>query len=290
MQTTERPLGQRLLRGIGRLLATVFVLGLIGLVAYLASERNASAYSLKQEAGQLVVQKGRMLPTGSEPWTPTDSKLADAYAPIPLEGTTPSSTVLTQTFRDRDELDRALFGVLETLARPRVSSEDPKVVDRGLYYVRRMERLSGLTSEQRTTLERLQSEIAWHLARNKLDQARQLLSEALSQLEVASTGQTENARRANQLAAQIVAPTREFEDTLRKLLAGVPAPPPAKSPNEEKPPEPTKTPEAAATPDATEPRASQKPPESVVTPEPATTTQPAQEPPEPPTVDGDALN
>ena len=48
---SDRSFGQRLWSGLMRLLSTAFILGLAGLVAYLASERNARTYSLAVEKG-----------------------------------------------------------------------------------------------------------------------------------------------------------------------------------------------------------------------------------------------
>lgn len=218
---TDRSIGQRVWSGFLRIVSTAFILGLAGLVAYLASERNARTYSLSAQKGQLVVHKGRMWPWGTEPWKPNDPALADAYAPIPLEDITPEGSLLQQTFGDRDELDRALFGVLDQLARPRIASDDPKEVDRGVHFVRRMQNLSGLTQEQRASVEKLQSEFAWYLARFKLEQARQILSDALGQLDLASVGSSKNAQKANQLAAEIAQPARYFEESLRRALGGM---------------------------------------------------------------------
>src|SRR5262245_52013685 len=141
--TSARPFGRRVMTGLSRFLITLLVVGLLGLVGWLASERNARMYSLRTEADKLVVLKGRMLPMGSDPWTPGDAQLADAYAPIPLEGTQPEPTLMQVQFADRDELDRALFRVLESLARPRIKAPDEKSLEQGLYYLRRAQLLSG---------------------------------------------------------------------------------------------------------------------------------------------------
>jgi hypothetical protein len=218
----SRPLGHRLATGFRRLLTFLAVVALLGLVSFLASERNARTYSVEVRSDQLVVLKGRMLPVGTARWAPSDPALAETYAPIPLEGYRVESSLLAKRFDDRDELDRALFGVLEQLARPRLDSDEPKTLERGFAYLRRAKRLPGITQEQRTSLGRMESELSWYQARLKLEQARQLLSEALSQLEIAGTGRNRNSEKANQLAARIAAPTRQYEDVLRRSLAGVP--------------------------------------------------------------------
>ena len=218
----SRPFGSRLATGFKRLLTFVVVVALIGLVAFLASERNARTYSLEVRGDQLIVLKGRMLPAGTAPWQPRDPALAETYAPISLDGYRVEASLLAKRFDDRDELDRALFGVLEQLARPRLASDEPKTLEQGFAYLKRARRLPAISQEQRATLARMESELAWYQARVKLEQARQLLVEALSQLEVAGAGRNRNSERANQLAARIAAPTRQYEDTLRRALAGVP--------------------------------------------------------------------
>jgi hypothetical protein len=229
MDSSKQPLMRRVMTGLTRFLVTLFLLGLVGLVAWLASERNARMYSVRAEADKLVVLKGRMLPVGSDPWAPGDPTLADAYAPIPLEGSPPDPTLLQARFADRDELDRALFGVLEGLARPRIKSEDPKALEQGVYYLRRAQLLTGLSQEQRANLQRMQVDIAFYQARVKLEQARQMMAEALAQLELASSNPGPNADRARQMARSLEGPAHGIEEALKETGAAQspPSAPPA---------------------------------------------------------------
>ena len=220
--TSSRPLGQRVAAGARRLVTFAVVVALLALVGYLASERNARTYALEVRGDHVFVLKGRMLPVGAAPWQPKDPTLAETYAPIPLQGHRVEGSVLAERFNDRDDLDRALFGLLEQLARPRLASDDPKALAEGFAYLRRAKRLPAITQDQRALLARMESELAWYQARLKLEQARQLLGEALGQLEVASIGRNRNSEKAGQLAAQIAAPARQFEDSLRRALAGLP--------------------------------------------------------------------
>ncbi len=241
-QQNRPSLGRRATSAFTRLLVTVLILGLGGAVAFLLSQLNARTFSLVQENGQLVVMKGRMLPVGAVPYQPGDARMADAYAPIALEGKDVSSLV-TRTFTERDELDRALFPVLEGLARPKVAAEDPAVVDKGLYYLRRAELLSGLTEEQRRSLEGMKAEAAFFQARQKLEQARREVTEALVQLKVAAESRNRNTQRANQMLGTVGPAAQALEAALRAadaLLLGA-----------ENPPAPTQTtppPAAPATP------------------------------------------
>ncbi len=208
-----------------RMLVTLLLLGLIGLVAWLASERNARTFSLRAENDKLVVLKGRMLPMGADAWTPGDPMLADAYAPIPLEGARPDAALLQSHYSDRDELDRALFRLLEELARPRIHSDDEQTLEQGLYYLRRAQRLTGISQEQRLALDQMQADVAFYQARSKLEQARRMVADAVTQLELAAEAQGPNAERARQMAASIVGPARALERSLRDASRGAPVQP-----------------------------------------------------------------
>ena len=118
------------------------MLGLLGAVLVLLSELNARTYRMSVVDGKLVIDKGRLLPFGTEAYRPQDLGLQDAYAPLDLRGH--SVGMLTeQSFNERDELDRALFGVMQAVARPLVKSDKPQELDQGLEILRRMEKLPG---------------------------------------------------------------------------------------------------------------------------------------------------
>src|SRR5258706_11658017 len=142
--------GSKLATALKRLLVAAVVLALGGATGFLLSQENARTFTLQVRNGQLVVLKGKMLPMGADPWRP-ERALVDAYAPIDLKGSQPYG-VLNIKFTERDELDRALFTVLEGLAKPRVAADDPRELNDGLYYLRRADRLAGLSDEQRISL------------------------------------------------------------------------------------------------------------------------------------------
>lgn len=232
--TPQQGFGYRAKRAFTRLVTALLVLGMGGVVVVLLSQLNARTFTLELMHGELVVMKGRLLPVGAAPFRPGDARLADAYAPLPVEGQDVSS-LLTQSFTERDELDRALFPVLEALARPRIASDAPEQVERGVYYLRRAERLTGLTEEQRTSLKGMQAEVAYYQARQKLDDARKLLAEALGQLKLASESENRHARAASQMLNALSPSTTALEAALREAVhtlsaprkAEEPAPPPA---------------------------------------------------------------
>ncbi len=206
--------GTRLLHALRTVVVLLLVVGLGGATVYALSMLNVRTFTLEVRAGQLVVLKGRMLPWGADPWTPADSILADAYAPLDLEGNT-ALAVVGPRYEDRDELDRALFQVLELLARPRLASDAPKDLDKGLALVRRAEKLTGLTEAQRTTLKKMQADVAFFLARTRLDDARRQLEEALAQLKLAAESDTRNRPQATLMLLAVEPQVKLLATTLR---------------------------------------------------------------------------
>ncbi|MBJ6761984.1 IF-2 protein [Myxococcaceae bacterium JPH2] len=209
--------GHRARRAFMRTVTLLVILTLGVGILFLLGKINARTFTLTVDNGALVVMKGRNLPTGAAPYQPGDARLADAYAPIPLEGQ--DATLLTlQSYSERDELDRALFPLLESLARPRIASDEPARVDRGLYYLRRAEKLSGLTDEQRRALQGMLADVAYYQARQKLEDARRLVSESLAQLKLAAESQNRHARNANQMLSTVGPPARDLEEALRRAV------------------------------------------------------------------------
>jgi hypothetical protein len=260
----NRPgLGRRATRAFTRLLLTLFVLGLLGAVGFLLSQLNARTFTLALENGQLVVMKGRMLPTGAVPYRPGDARQADAYAPLGVEGQDVSG-LLTQRFTERDELDRALYPLLEKLAAPKVLSNEAEVLEKGLYYLRRAELLSGLTDEQRHSLGALKADVAFFQAKQKLEEARRGVSEALTQLKLAAESRNRNTVQANQFLSTVGPAAQALEQALRSAeaqLNGGPAAPetpsaPAPAPTGTPPSTPAGAPtDSAAPPPASPPPA-----------------------------------
>lgn len=209
--------GARAKRTMTRLFVFLVVLALAGATLFLLSQLNARTYAVEKEGDELVVVKGRMLPVGRMPFRPSDPMLQDAYAPIPLEGMDPGS-ILDQRFTEKDELDRALFDVIERLARPRAYSDDPQKLDRALYYVRRGGKLAGITPEQRQTLKALQAEVSYYVARTRLDDARREVAEALTELRLAADSNNPHARSANQMLSEVEPAAKALEESLRRAV------------------------------------------------------------------------
>jgi hypothetical protein len=209
--------GARAKRTAVRLFVFTVVVALGGAVFVLLSRLNERTFTLQVQGDQLVVFKGRSLPVGAEEFHPTDPLVADAYAPIPLEGqdVTP---LLERRFTERDELDRALFDVLAKLARPKVLSDAPQVLERGLYYVRRAEKLKGATPDQRAQVQAMLSELSFFMSRSKLDDARKLIAEAMVQLQISADSGNRHARTAQQMLMEVSPPAKALEESLRKAV------------------------------------------------------------------------
>jgi hypothetical protein len=214
MDSQQPSFGVRLLRAFRNLVLLTLFVGLAGAALYALSVVNSRTYSLEVRNGQLVVLKGRMLPMGAEPWAPADPALVDAYAPLNLEGNT-AVAVVGQRFAERDELDRALFQVVELLARPRLTSDAPKDLDQALALVRRAEKLKGLSEAQRTSLKQMQSELAFYLAQARLDDARRQLEEALTQLKLAAESDSKHKSEASLVLLAVEPQVKLLSTTLR---------------------------------------------------------------------------
>ena len=217
MPSTTDSFGRRAGRAFTRLVVTLVVLALIGVVGLLLSQLNARTFTLQAQDGKLLVMKGRMLPIGSEPYRPSDPVLAASYAPIDLLGGG-AAGLDGARFEERDALDRALFQFLEGLARPRLVSDDPAVLQQGLVALSRMQKLGGVTDEQRRTLRSLESEVAFFQARTRLDQARRDIAEALTQLRLAADSGGRHARAAHRMLSAVEPASNALEEALRRAV------------------------------------------------------------------------
>ncbi len=241
MSSTSDSLGRRAGRAFTRLVVTLLVLALVGAVGFLLSRLNARTFTLQQTDGKLLILKGRMLPMGSEPYRPSDPALAEAYAPIDLMGGS-AAGLDGGKFEERDAMDRALFGLLEGLARPKLVSDDPAVLAQGLQLLSRMEKLGGISDEQRRTLKALEAEVAFFQARSGLDQARRDIAQALTQLRLAAESGGRHARPAHRMLAAVEPAAAALEEALRRAVytldSDVPEPPGSSGPRPAAPPGP----------------------------------------------------
>src|SRR5690349_771482 len=136
--------------GVRSTVAWLAILGLVALVAWLVSERNARTWYLVPADGRLVVMKGYLLPAGRGTFETSDPAVAAAYAPIvPPPG---KALPPERSFDERGQVDQAIFDLVAGWAREEIASGDPARLERGLGYLVRAEKLPGLSSAQREDL------------------------------------------------------------------------------------------------------------------------------------------
>ena len=230
----------KLVRSFVRLLVFLLILGLTTLVVYLFSERNSQTFSLHIVEDTLVIHKGKFLPIGSNPWNPEN----EAYAPIALEGFLPYN-IETAKYRNIVELDRALFSVLEALAKPRILSEESAVQERGIYYLNRAERLKGIDAPQQQALKTLHAEAAFSVARTRLPQAELFLRETVEQFKLAMQTPNKNASSAAHALLVLEPALKQLGLAIQEVFAF-----PAKTPP---PPHAPKSPEGVPPPSLASP-------------------------------------
>jgi hypothetical protein len=81
-----------------------------------------------------------------------------------------------------------------------------------------MQKLGGITDDQRKTLRGLESEVAFFQARTRLDQARRDVAEAMAQLRIAADSGTRHARAAHRMLSAVEAPAAALEEALRRAV------------------------------------------------------------------------
>jgi hypothetical protein len=81
-----------------------------------------------------------------------------------------------------------------------------------------MQKLGGITDEQRKTLRSLEAEVAFFQARTRLDQARRDIAEAVTQLRLAADSGGRHARAAHRMLGAVEAAGRALEEALRRAV------------------------------------------------------------------------
>jgi hypothetical protein len=205
------------------LLAWVVILGLLGLVGWLVSERNARTWYLVPDEGRLVVMRGMKLPVGRQPFKTDDPVLAQVYEPIVVPPGVPVPP--EQGFDERSALDQALYDLVARWAREDISSGDPARLERGLRLVDRVERLPGLSGTQERDLQELRAESAYHEARRLLERASAELKEAADKLRGAAMSRSPHADDARLLLREVEPAVDSAVSALRSVRGGPTAPP-----------------------------------------------------------------
>jgi hypothetical protein len=219
----------------------MLIVGLVGVVLWLLSERNGRLFSVAERDGELWILRGRDLPMGFAPYKPTDKGLAQTYAPISLDGDSPAE-LLGISFEDRDLLDQAIFRSLRGSIASRLDSEDPAKLAHALRLLRRLELLGGVTAEQRSQLKELRSKAAYLEGRAQLDEAEVALREAVAKLKIASETRGRYSREAGDLYEKLNGFAENLSRAVRTISPRSDAdskasPPPAEKSGDAPPPE-----------------------------------------------------
>lgn len=216
------------LRSFGFVVVTLIALGLAAVVGYLLSEINHRRYRLAAHEGQLVVERGRMLPFGFEPFVPASSDLRAAYAPVALP--TGETFGHSEVFEDRADVDRALFAVLAGWVRERLQGSDPEGFTLATELVRRCELLPSLSEEQRAELRTLRADLAFRHGRQLLTDIAAQLGKALEEFKLALQLGTSRQGEARQWIDELERRILEYRELSRSRAAPLPGVPPEPSP------------------------------------------------------------
>lgn len=199
--------------GLRGLLTWVIILGLLGLVAWLASDRNSRTWYLVPDDGRLVVMKGMFLPAGRQPFKTADPALAQAYAPLVLPPGKPLPA--EQGFAERSLLDQAVYDLVAGWAREDIASGDAARLERGLAYLGRAEQLSGISAAQRSDLAALRAESGYFEAQRLLSTAADALQGAAQKLRLAAGSRSSHAMDAQVLLRDVEPAVNATVDALR---------------------------------------------------------------------------
>ena len=186
-----------------RAILWLLIVALLGVVCWLASERNERRFHLYVSNGALSVERGRFFPTGF-------SASADpAYAPVPV----PSGAKAPgdQEFDDQNALDRVLYATLSEWAHDAAKKGDTAAASP---LVERANQLPGLTPAQITDLAALRASLAWDDAHADLQQILKLFGSARRKLDLVKTTGAAHASEADALRHKL----GEQEDILKTAL------------------------------------------------------------------------
>lgn len=218
--------------GMKAVLAWVAILGLLGLVVWLAADRNARTWYLVPDEGRLVVMRGMPLPAGRQVFESSDPVLAQAYAPLVAPPGKPLPP--ERSFEERALLDQALYDLMAGWAKEEIASGDPGRLERGLGYLARAEKLPGLSSSQRDDLAALRAESGFQEGIRLLGRAAEDLREAADKLRRAASSRSTHATDAGVLLHDVEPALEAATSALRS--AGKVTRPPTPEPTAPEPP------------------------------------------------------
>jgi len=189
--------------GFQRFVLWLVIIGLLGAVWWLASERNEHRYRVAAQGNVLVIERGRFFPLGSGPLPATDK----VYAPIviPAGEKPPPET----EFPDQNALDRWLFDLLSGWAKSAGQKGDDRAAGA---LVDRATALPGLSGAQISELASLRADLAWDEAQTDIANAAQLLDSARRKLEAVRQGNGAHAADASGLSGKLEGLQRTLHD------------------------------------------------------------------------------
>lgn len=181
--------------GWSRLVLWLVVLALLGVVWWLASERNERRFRLTSQAGKLLIERGRFFPNGTSAIAADDAVWGRLYGPVTLPAAVKPPGDLE--FEDQNALDRTLLELLTGGAREAAKKGDTASMELAAQLVGRANLLPGLTAAQLAQVAALRGDLAWDEARADLAQAQGFVQSARRKLELVRQG---NAARAGDAA------------------------------------------------------------------------------------------
>jgi hypothetical protein len=221
---------------------TLLILALIGVVGWLAAERNNHHYFIHTEGRTVLIERGWELPYGHGPYHPRDPAQNQAYAAIHLPDGTKGP--VEEEFEERGDLDRRLGDILLEAAKARLGQSDAARLPEGIAYLDQAALLQQLTSDQRHQLHSQRAEVAYFEASDRIARALAALQDARGLLKLAATGSHSNARDAADLLDRMGPP---LEGLLRATRGSAILP----ADDAELPPPATPTPTASPIPTPT---------------------------------------
>lgn len=214
--------------GLRAAVAWIAILGLLALVLWLVSERNARTWYLVPADGRLVVMKGYLLPVGRGAFETSDPAAAAAYAPIVAPPGKPLPP--ERAFEERGQVDQAIYELVAGWTRDEIASGDPARLERGLGYLARAEKLPGLSSAQRDDLAALRAESGYQEALRLLARAVEELRGAADRLRRTAASRSGHAPDAGRLLREVEPAMEQAAGALRRAEGARPPPPAAPAP------------------------------------------------------------
>ena len=190
-------------------------LGLIGVVVYLLSDRNARTYFIVPEDGQLKIKKGRFLPMGEVEFESSDPMFSAAYAAIKIPKFASQQT--KESFSERAELDQALAERLLSWSRTLVDRDNRTSIAHAISYLERVNLLPVTNIEQKLQLEEIYREVAFFQGRESLRAAQNALGESLSYFERATAAKDKIAKRAKHAVRVLKQMTKELAGVVKVI-------------------------------------------------------------------------